>query len=398
MKAIALVLGLTCATLGLGQCRFGKCGSFNSPFQIQGSSRNWIPLTNTPRSRTIAVNGVAVPPGAIGYTFQNGQLEWVFGGSQNFDPRASTPNSGQSTHGGNSPSQNRIAGDSGRTAPRPIVPEGGVPQLPSGTPNNSSTRGLVPANTNGNPGFAFSVAGPGFSENCQGTLISAVNGTCLVATASHCLKDAIRRSDRSGSDTKALSGAACSSETQQRGVIWGQGKIKMADFGEVEALMFENPEYDGGTRSEDSGVFSFKCSNPPKDIPVVAIGSKPLSDGENVSYGKVMGGKAGLYQGVVWRQPGVVGINSRPVGEAQESVMQNEQVAIQQGDSGGGVYRTTPTGEKELVGILSTSDDVTRRLPLGNYATNKSLEFLRCVKERFSQGGAQQQTLAATQK
>ncbi|NBX82460.1 hypothetical protein EBQ90_05150, partial [bacterium] len=98
---------------------------------------------------------------------------------------------------------------------------------------------------------------------------------------------------------------------------------------------------------------------------------------------KVMGGKEGLYEGTVWREPGVVGINSRPVGEAQEAIVQPQDVAIQQGDSGGGIYRKKPDGSFELVGVLSTSDDITRRRPIGNYATNRSLQFIQCVKKAF---------------
>lgn len=204
----------------------------------------------------------------------------------------------------------------------------------------------------------------------------------MAATAAHCLFDGAQRSLDKGIDKTTLAPGKCHSEVAQRGLFWGKGQIETADFGKVEATFFVNPEYHSGTKSEDSAVFTFACKegSPVKPVPV---STQPLQEGEKVFYGKVMGGKEGLYEGTVWREPGVVGINSRPVGEAQEAIVQPQDVAIQQGDSGGGIYRKKPDGSFELVGVLSTSDDITRRRPIGNYATNRSLQFIQCVKKAF---------------
>jgi len=145
-----------------------------------------------------------------------------------------------------------------------------------------------------------------------------------------------------------------------------------------------NPEYYSGTKSEDSAVFTFPCAGetPVKTIPVSL---DPLKDGEEVLYGKVMAGKEGLYEGKVYREPNVVKINSRNIGDAQESVNQPASVTIQQGDSGGGLYRKNARGELELVGVLSTGDDLTQKRPIGNYATNRSLQFIKCIQKVLSQ-------------
>jgi hypothetical protein len=45
--------------------------------------------------------------------------------------------------------------------------------------------------------------------------------------------------------------------------------------------------------------------------------------------------KSGLFEGRVFREPGFITINRRPVGEAAETVMQPPDVAIERGDSGG---------------------------------------------------------------
>ena len=166
--------------------------------------------------------------------------------------------------------------------------------------------------------------------------------------------------------------------------MWGKGEIETADFGKVEATFFVNPEYYSGTKSEDSAVFTFPCSEQ-KNVKTVPVSLEPLKNGEEVYYGKVMAGKQGLYQGKVYREPKVVKINSRNIGEAQESVNQPSEVAIQQGDSGGGLYRKNEKGELELVGVLSTGDDVTKNRPLGSYATNRSLQFIQCIQKALSQ-------------
>ena len=159
----------------------------------------------------------------------------------------------------------------------------------------------------------------------------------------------------------------------------------MADFGEVKAIGVVNQEYYAKTRSEDSAIFNFSCPKGPGSVPVVPISNKTLKADEAVTYGKVMAGKEGLYEGKVYREPGTVKINRRAVGEAQESVNQPSDVAIQQGDSGGGLYRKNENGDLELVGVLSTGDDITKNRPLGSYATNRSLQFIKCIQKALSQ-------------
>jgi hypothetical protein len=204
----------------------------------------------------------------------------------------------------------------------------------------------------------------------------------MAATAAHCLIDGITRSHEKGLDKSQLEKAACNKEVQNRGTVWGKGQIETADFGKIEATFFVNPEYNSGTKSEDSAIFVFPCKEDVKVpvVPVVSSDRSSLQEGEEVYYGKVMGGKEGLYEGVVRREPNVVKINSRNIGEAQEAVWQPQDRVIQQGDSGGGIYRKK--GESfELVGVLSTSDDITKRRPIGNYATNRSLDFIRCLQK-----------------
>lgn len=350
------------------QCPSGRCGI--------STSSGFTPLLNTPTERTIAVNGVAVPEGAIGYKFINGRVEWVFGDVQG--GVLSNPSAGGTAGEVTSPNHGQEVASPISQRPA-ATPHGASP----GAISNGSASGLVPANTRGNPGFQFSVRGPGFNEMCQATLISANEGKCYAATAAHCLEEGAARSGIQF-DSKGLDDPACHQDIRKRGIKWGTAKIGMANFGEVDATLYINPEHASGTRSEDSAVFGFSCPKGAGEVPVVNISDRPMENKENVGYGKVMGGKAGLYNGYVFRQPGVVGINFRPIGEAQESVIQNEDVKIQQGDSGGGVFRRNSSDQLELVGLLSTSDDINRRWPLGNYAANRSLDFVRCIKHRFS--------------
>ena len=153
----------------------------------------------------------------------------------------------------------------------------------------------------------------------------------------------------------------------------------MADFGEVKAIGVVNQEYYAKTESEDSAIFNFSCPKGPGGVPVIPISNKALKPEEDVTYGKVMGDKIGLHSGKVFRELDAVKINSRMVGEAQESVIQPPEKTIQQGDSGGGVFTKGANGQRELAGVLSTGDDIKENRPIGNYATNKSLDFVRCL-------------------
>ncbi len=355
------------------QCPTGNCES-------TGPSNNGLsftPLTNTPTERTIAVNGIAVPKNAIGYQFINGNLQWVFSNEDSPEP------SFISEAPGKIPSESTHAEASGNNNSQPVRPAGDGP------------RALVRANTNGNPGFQYSVKGPGFSENCQATLISAKNGQCFAATAAHCLEDGAARSG-ANFDQNGLDNRACHEEIRKRGIKWGRATIGTADFGDVEAILYINPEHAGGSKSEDSAVFGFSCPKGAGQVPVIEISDRPLQNKEPVVYGKVMGGKAGLYNGYVFREPGIVGVNYRSIGEAQESVIQNEDVKIQQGDSGGAFFRKNSSNKLELVGLLSTGDDTHRNWPLGNYATNRSLDFVRCIKAKFESGSIENEKKADT--
>ncbi|MSP19256.1 MAG: trypsin-like serine protease [Bdellovibrionales bacterium] len=355
------------------QCPTGNCESTGS----SNNGLNFTPLINTPTERTIAVNGIAVPKNAIGYQFINGNLQWVF--SNEDSPEPSFINEAP----GKIPSESNHAKPAEKNNSEPFRPAGDGP------------RALVRANTKGNPGFQYSVKGPGFSENCQATLISAKNGQCFAATAAHCLEDGAARSG-ANFDQNGLDNRACHEDIRKRGIKWGRATIGTADFGDVEAILYINPEHAGGSKSEDSAVFGFSCPKGAGEVPVIEISDRPLQNKEPVVYGKVMGGKAGLYNGYVFREPGIVGINYRSIGEAQESVIQHEDVKIQQGDSGGAFFRKNSSNQLELVGLLSTGDDTNRNWPLGNYATNRSLDFVRCIKAKFESGSIENEKKAVT--
>lgn len=381
-----------------------------SPFR-RGSNQtkspgNYLPTVNEKGERIIAINGVAVPSNAVGIKFEDDRLSFVFKDgtesqaevSRSSQAAPSSPGPTGREHDGDSRAQSQpslrpqATGNesdslraSARPAPSPAEQAQSRGDQSSSPSSEKLSSDLFPAGTNGNPGFPYKVIGPGFSEKCQATLISKEKNLCMAATASHCLMDGAKRALDKGIDNRSLESGQCERNIAQKGIFWGKGEIETADFGKVEATFFINPEYHSGTKSEDSAVFSFPCNekSPVKPLPVNAA---PLKDGETVYYGKVMGGKEGLYEGKVWREPGIVGINSRPVGEAQESVVQPEDVAIQQGDSGGGIYRKRSDGSFELVGVLSTSDDITKKRPIGNYATNRSLQFIECIKGAFRRG------------
>lgn len=72
----------------------------------------------------------------------------------------------------------------------------------------------------------------------------------------------------------------------------------------------------------------------------------------------------------------MITLRGRKIGEAEESVAQPPEVAIQHGDSGGGVFIKNKNGTLQLAGVLSTK---TVGEPLGHYSANKSLDFVRCV-------------------
>ena len=389
--------------------RGGRVREFlRSPFQrgrVQRTqqNRNYNPIVNSRNERTIAINGMAVPANAIGYRISNGQISWLFQvGSQSpsIQGGGSTPSqlgsASPQTHSGAAPSAPRE-----QRTPRPVesgedkLPRASARPAPSAeelrrggdTPSQEgkkSSSDLFPAGANGNPGFPYKVKGPGFSEKCQATLISNDKGLCMAATASHCLYDGVKRSTEKGFDKTKLEAGKCDSTVKQKGFLWGKGQIETADFGSVEATFFVNPEYYSGTKSEDSAVFTFPCAAQ-TSVKTIPVSLDPLKNGEQVLYGKVMAGKEGLYEGKVYREPGTVKINRRAVGEAQESVNQPSDVAIQQGDSGGGLYRKNENGDLELVGVLSTGDDITKNRPLGSYATNRSLQFIKCIQKALSQ-------------
>jgi hypothetical protein len=241
---------------------------------------------------------------------------------------------------------------------------------------------LVPANRNGNPGFGFSIKSTTHKDSrsdCQATLVNAENGICTAATASHCLYEDVIEAKRNGFDKEVLKKEGCPKEIQQRGALWGELTISMADFGEVKAIGVVNQEYYAKTESEDSAIFNFSCPKGPGSVPVIPISNKTLKLDEEVTYGKVKGDKIGLHPGKVFRELDDFKVNSRMVGEAQESIIQPPEKTIQPGDSGGGVFTKGANGQQELAGVLSTGDDIKKKRPIGKYATNKSLDFVRCL-------------------
>lgn len=256
-----------------------------------------------------------------------------------------------------------------------------APRTGPGTPSSKDSK-LIPANTNGNPGFQFTVEDRNFKNlppgGCQATLIQSKDGICTAATASHCLYKEITNAERKGFDTEFLKKNGCPKEIQNRGALWGELDIEMANFGKVKAIGVVNQEFYSNTQSEDSAIFSFSCPQGPQGVPVIPLSKEVLKPGQRVSYGKVMGGKEGLYDGTVMRKPNVIAIAGRSVGEARESILQPRKVMIEPGDSGGGLYLSISSGQLQLSGITESFTNG-EKLPLGNYATNKSLDFVRCM-------------------
>lgn len=238
----------------------------------------------------------------------------------------------------------------------------------------AQTSSLVGSGVGGNPGWQYAVEqGDGVRSMCQATLIQAEGGICAAATASHCIESIYQVGVAAGTVT------AHESTGSYTGVL----KMESHDFGKVGARYYFNPMYlPHPYRLQDTAVLSWYCRDESVQVPVIPVAAVGmLKPNERLVYGKVMSGKAGLYPAYVYREPYVTGIQGAPIGTHQESVVQPEATLIEQGDSGGGLYRRFGDGKLELVGVLSTSDDVTRRWPIGNYATNLSLGFLHRVSK-----------------
>ena len=285
-------------------------------------------------------------------TEKQGFVKQFLTGSSNLDSEAVQADPGI-------PAQN-VPGSQAGNLPRPRPGAGRNP--------STSVPGLIEANRNGNPGFSYAVAiGGGAFANCQATLVSSSAGVCMAATAAHCLVDI----------PSNLGQASCPITGKNFNLKRGRATIEMADFGRVDADIYVNPGLrERSAANNDSALISWACPNGPGPVPVIPISSKPLSHRESVIYGKVMGGKEGIYNGVVNREN--LFIDSFPMGLAMESVLQNPSVRIQQGDSGGGLYRRLADGTFELVGVLSSKNN--EGPANGNYATNRSLDFVKCVK------------------
>lgn len=229
-----------------------------------------------------------------------------------------------------------------------------ISKLPDGT-SSGSAGDLIAANTNGNPGFQYQTdLGGGARAGCQGSLVYADKGYCVMATAAHCLDDSIYNSGSFSTDNSL-------------GGYTAPVTFRTADFGVVQAVAYMNHEY-AVDNWQDTGAVVFRCpEDTAKKLTVLKINSN-VSGGLSVQYGKVMGGKEGYYSGTTLEKDSYSVPNHRPYRETQISVNQHG-TSIQQGDSGGPLV----IGD-QLVGVLSNKD-----AQHSNYAAKTSMYFLERI-------------------
>jgi len=247
-----------------------------------------------------------------------------------------------------------------------------------------SSNGLVPSGVNGNPGFTYSVLPPngyGPAPLCQGTLVSAKDGVCTVATAAHCLEDDIPKATKKGR-AKALNKPECKPELRDEVVSWGELKIQTADFGTVKAIGMIHPKASQGSKTHDTAVYYFNCPEGPGNVPVVKVDPSPLKAGEEFRYGKVMK-RRGLFKGRVFGKRLRAVNSSQGVvldikeGNERDIIDQDSETAITQGDSGGPglAYRDN---EWKLVSVLTgyfTPVGPTKAI----YQSGESMDFVACL-------------------
>jgi len=228
----------------------------------------------------------------------------------------------------------------------------------------NGTSGLVPPNKDGNPGWQYSILAGVVGNiasffNCQATLIDATDGVCRAATAAHCLVDA-----KLPKLAKTVLGGMAT--------YVGTAVMRTTE-GEVNVTRYVNPEYIENKRL-DSAVMAWRCPNGPGSMKVVPISKTPLVEKETVYYGKVMG-MAGAFLANIFREPGVTSVDYLRIGEGSEHARMDPNHVITQGDSGGPLFKII-NGVKYLVGVLATSDDLTKRRPLGTYSTNLAMDYI----------------------
>lgn len=204
---------------------------------------------------------------------------------------------------------------------------------------------LIPAGTNGNPAWSYRSALPGgVYEGCQATLVSTQDNVCRAATAAHCVEDALK-----------VYGGRFNPEV---GMHEGVAHLTTADFGKVKAKIFLNSHYvnSGGNGGNDSALLAWPCDAATVKVPVVPFADdlRPLTNGQGMFYGKVMGGKEGLYSGEAEIRADVR-INGVADGTSYLKMRQTQGKGIQQGDSGGPAFVGSPDNLR-LYGVLSTRD------------------------------------------
>jgi hypothetical protein len=256
---------------------------------------------------------------------------------------------------------------------------------------------LVPANTKGNPGFTYAISSANQNgssasgdSSCQGTLISAANNVCVVATAAHCLYPQMIKTG-----IKNLPENFCGT-TNGIPAKSGEVSIETADFGKVKAQAIVHPHAKSdGSDLHDVGILKFSCPEGAKNVPVVKVASSPMQPDEDIWYGKVKGAK-GLWTGRAAKDKVTFKFKSsngetrtqtydntlyedkRQSDNTRHVVVQNSEHSAQTGDSGGPALAERD-GEKVLIGILSGTPGV---ISAAIYQTNSSMDFIKCFAEK----------------
>ncbi|MEZ4752099.1 MAG: hypothetical protein R3B54_16125, partial [Bdellovibrionota bacterium] len=118
-------------------------------------------------------------------------------------------------------------------------------KLPDGT-RSGEAKDLIAANTNGNPGFQYQTDMDSRSRaGCQGSLIHAEKGYCVMATAAHCLDESIYNTGNFTTDS-AIGGYTA------------QVTFRTANFGVIQAVAYMNHEY-AVDSWQDTGAVVFRC-------------------------------------------------------------------------------------------------------------------------------------------